>query len=94
MQVILDEPNSTIDGMLFYHFDAWISPMEFADMDFNKIWFPDSPEPKYLCMKDRKRYDEWWGWGMDFHEKALQAVRLTSNIRQHYKVDPDEWCVG
>jgi len=68
--------------------------VEFADMDFNKIWFPDSPEPKYLCMKDRKRYDEWWGWGVGFHEKALQAVRLTSNIRQHYKVDPDEWCVG
>lgn len=44
MQLILDAPDgsgeSEIQSLLFFHFDAWVDPMDFAGDDFNKIWLP------------------------------------------------------
>lgn len=94
MQEILDADNSTIDGMLFFHFDAWIDPMGFAEMNFDKIWFPDSADPKYLCMNDTARYGDWWGWGRHLQDAALEAARLVKELHPEYVVDPKEWCTG
>jgi UDP-galactose transporter len=95
MQVILDETTEDeIDGIMFFHFDVWVDPLGFAEMDYDKIWFPDSEDPKLRCMKNTERYKEWWGWGVGFHEKALQATRFAANLHGKYKIDADEWCVG
>lgn len=95
MQTILDETTEDeLTGMLFYHFDVWVDPMGFAEMDFEKVWFPDSTEPKFLCMQNTARYNEWWGWSVGFHEKALQATRFAANIHDKYTIDPEEFCVG
>jgi hypothetical protein len=95
MQTILDTTaEDEITGMFFFHFDVWIEPMGFAEMDFNKIWYPDSENPKFLCMKDTKRYKDWWAWEKGFHEKGLQASRIAYNMYKQYKIDPEEWCTG
>lgn len=95
MKIILNETTEEeIGGMLFFHFDVWVDPLGFADMDFNKMWFPDSEDPKFLCMKKTERYPEWWGWGQGFHEKALQGLQLVGNMRNKYEIDADEWCTG
>ena len=95
MKVILNETTEEeISGMMFFHFDVWLDPMAWGEMDFDKIWFPDSEDPKYRCMNNTKRYSEWWGWGQGFHEKSLQATRLVDAMHSKYEVNPEEWCVG
>lgn len=96
MSIILKQTTEEeIDGLLFFHFDVWLDPLGFADMDFGKMWFPDSDEPKYLCMKDPGRYPEWWGWGQGFHEKSLQATKFAAGMHgDKYVIDAEEWCVG
>lgn len=94
MQTILEDDDNGIEGMLFFHFDVWLDPLAFADMDFDKIWFPDSEEPAFRCMVDPRTYGDWWGWNMGFHEHALQAARLVANLHGDYNVEPREWCTG
>jgi UDP-galactose transporter len=95
MKVILNETTEDeIGGMMFFHFDVWLDPMGFEEMDFDKIWFPDSEDPKFRCMKNTERYKEWWGWGQGFHEKSQQATRFAANMHSHYEIDTEEWCVG
>lgn len=44
MQLVLDAPEgsreSEIEGLLFFHFDAWVDPIDLANDDFNQIWLP------------------------------------------------------
>lgn len=95
MKTILSETSEDeINGMFFFHFDVWADPLGFADMDFDKIWFPDSGNPVYKCMNSTSRYNEWWGWGEKLHEASLQASRLVGYMHESYTVDPEEWCVG
>ncbi|CAF1340642.1 unnamed protein product [Adineta ricciae] len=44
MTIILKE-HPEINGILFFHFDAWINPFKFHDMNFDNIWFLDGPLP-------------------------------------------------
>jgi hypothetical protein len=95
MKVILKQTTEAdIDGIMFFHFDVWLDPLGFADMDFDKIWFPDSEDPVYRCMKSTDRYKEWWGWAQGYHVKALQATHLVANMESKYEVDQNEWCIG
>ncbi|KAF2435425.1 hypothetical protein EJ08DRAFT_337087 [Tothia fuscella] len=96
MSQLLEDPNTQdIDGIMYFHFDAWVEPLQFADMDRNKIWFLDGPEPKFECMKTVDRYGNWWGWGANHHELALQGVRIASHMQKSkYIIDPDEFCIG
>jgi hypothetical protein len=95
MSRILENPNmENIDGLMFYHFDVWIDPLRFAEMDRNKIWFPNSPDPKWECMKTTERYGDWWGWEQGYHKEAIQGLKIASHLQGKYDIDPDEWCIG
>jgi hypothetical protein len=83
-----------IEGLLFFHFDAWVDPLGFQDMDRQKIWYPDSPNPRYMCINDTKFYNEWWGWNGGIHEHSMAASKAVSGLEMNYVVDVNEWCIG
>ncbi|OLN96061.1 CMP-sialic acid transporter 2 [Colletotrichum chlorophyti] len=100
MKLILDtEPE--IDGLMYYHFDAWIDPLAWTGMNPYNIHFPaildTAPPshggPQYMCLTDTKNYN-WWGWGQDFHRTAMAAAAVVDNFDLDYTVKRDEWCVG
>lgn len=96
LQIVLDDPEyAHIEGMLFYHFDAWIEPLGFGDMDFNKIWALDNADaPPYLCMKDTSWSPGWQWFGAGKHEEAKSAMRIAKQWLKGYEIDSDEFCVG
>lgn len=105
MQLILDapagSPTSEIDGLLYYHFDAWIDPLAYAGSNMHNIWFPDVVDqappsgggPRFECMTDTAKYN-WWGWGQKFHHASLAASAVVDHFDMDYKVNTEEWCVG
>jgi hypothetical protein len=97
MQLVLDnEPE--INGLLFFHFDAWIDPLDFAYENFNNMWIPDRSDPRdfpLLCMEDRSKFD--WQWTKDnfmCQNSSLQAAKSLSNFELDYIVNDKEWCSG
>ena len=57
MQLILDnEPE--IEGILFFHFDAWITPMEFGDHNLTNMAIPYHGGPDFRCAKEMTT-DRW-----------------------------------
>jgi hypothetical protein len=108
MQFILDgppgSPESDIDGILHFHFDAWINPMDFEGENFENIWITEineknSPGPVFECMKDNSRYPNWWPIDPNNPQgnRQLQSQKATSVLSKYdlgYNVDPDEFCTG
>ncbi|KAF9767864.1 hypothetical protein IL306_014907 [Fusarium sp. DS 682] len=99
MQLILDQ-EPEIDGLLYYHFDSWIDPLAWSNIDRNKIYFPMTwPEmkpkgPQFSCMNDTKDYD-WGGWaGPHYHLKAQLASAQLDHLDLGFVIDHHEWCVG
>ncbi|TAQ89874.1 hypothetical protein B7494_g1813 [Chlorociboria aeruginascens] len=105
MQLILDakdnDPTSEIDGLLYYHFDAWIDPLAYTGANMHNIWFPDVADiappnaggPRFECMTNPEKYN-WWGWGNNFHHSAMAAAAVVDHFDMDYVVNPKEWCVG
>ncbi|KAJ6439791.1 cmp-sialic acid transporter [Purpureocillium lavendulum] len=85
--------NPLIDGLLYFHFDAWLDPMAWADMDRNQIWFPQSFEPPPICTNDTKTVG-WWGWDRKAHLPILEANKAVDDLGLRYKVRKDEFCLG
>ncbi|UJR09074.1 hypothetical protein I4U23_013321 [Adineta vaga] len=48
MKIILQRYPS-IEGLLYFHFDTWIRPFRFDDIDYKKIWFPVRNNIPFLC---------------------------------------------
>jgi hypothetical protein len=92
MQVILNTTDD-IEGLMFFHFDAWIDPLGFQEMKRDKIWFPDRPNPKFVCINDTNSY-KWWGWESLVHEHAKAASSVVFERHKEYVVDANEWCIG
>ncbi|GJC77648.1 CMP-sialic acid transporter 2 [Colletotrichum liriopes] len=100
MKLILDT-QPEIDGLMYYHFDAWIDPLGWTGMNPYNIHFPaildTAPPshggPEYMCLTDIKNYN-WWGWGQDFHRTAMAAASVVDNFDLEYKIRRDEFCVG
>ena len=86
MQQILDSPTdapaSQIQGLLYFHFDAWIDPLAFSKEDLSKIWILDGAEPPYLCTKKTEDFKDWWGWDNKHHE-VIQKVQHKLLNMQH-----------
>ncbi|CAF1675679.1 unnamed protein product, partial [Adineta ricciae] len=68
MTIILKE-HPEINGILFFHFDAWINPFKFHDMNFDNIWFLDGPLPPFRCVTTTAGWD-WWAWTNGLHNIA------------------------
>ncbi|KAF4962840.1 hypothetical protein FSARC_9083 [Fusarium sarcochroum] len=99
MQLILDE-EPEIDGLLYYHFDAWVDPLAWSNMDRNKIHFPMTwpkmrPQgPQFSCMNEIKDYD-WWGFGKPhYHLKSQLASAQLDHLDLGFAIDIHEFCVG
>jgi hypothetical protein len=97
MQLILDtneaDMEDSINGLLFYHFDAWIDPMGFASMDFEQIWFPDAKDPMFECRTDPTPRDFDWYHAYAFAD-SVNATRKLATMNTKYKFDPEESCTG
>jgi hypothetical protein len=110
MRLILETPKtapggaSEIDGLLYFHFDAWIDPMAYADANMENMWFPDVVDknpprgggPQYECMTETSRYN-WWGFDEEhenFQASAMAAASVVDNFQMGFVVNPSEWCVG
>ncbi|KAH8819502.1 UDP-galactose transporter [Xylogone sp. PMI_703] len=105
MQLILDAPpeskTAEIDGLLFFHFDAWIDPLAFNGANMQNIWFPDVTDvappagggPRFYCTNDTKAY-RWWGINDKLHHASLAASAVVDHFDLDYVVDPSKWCTG
>lgn len=98
MQVILDtQPDIT--GLFYFHFDSWIDPLAWSNMNLENFYFPfltdKTKGPFTICMNDTAKQD-WWGWEKDIHKKAMEAASaaMSSALTLNYTIDDHEWCLG
>ncbi|KAG4441639.1 hypothetical protein IFR05_002846 [Cadophora sp. M221] len=107
MQLILDMPRNVsepeIGGLLQFHFDVWIDPMDFAEEDYNKMWIAVSRHndnagggPTFLCLKKRESFSSWVGMAKDrnWQYPLLEALQDLEKANTDYTFDPEEWCTG
>ncbi|KAM4062782.1 nucleotide-sugar transporter [Hirsutella rhossiliensis] len=87
-----------VDGLMYFHFDAWIDPMRWNSTDRDGILFARTADPQgplFRCMNDISAYD-WQGWHvfgrMDI--AAVKAVQAAAALGLGYKTETDKWCVG
>ncbi|KAI6779235.1 CMP-sialic acid transporter [Emericellopsis cladophorae] len=75
MKLILEhEPD--VDGMLFFHFDAWVTPMEFMGMDMTRMAIPMDGGPNFRCYETIPT-DKWeHAQQEDLFTAVGRAVRL------------------
>ncbi|CAF1386675.1 unnamed protein product [Adineta steineri] len=93
MEIILKD-HPMIEGLLYFHFDAWINPFRFDNMNFNHIWFPDSALPPFRCVTNTAGWD-WWAWGSGYHTIAKQATaNVAKNYSNRFITDKDVFCGG
>ncbi|PHH60340.1 hypothetical protein CDD81_1825 [Ophiocordyceps australis] len=81
-----------IDGLLFFHFDAWVDPLAWPPSQQQHMW-ASYGTPHYACINDTKAYD-WWGWDHGLHKAAMAAVEAIDQLGLDYHLRRDEWCVG
>ena len=102
MQMLLDAPEgsteASIDGLFFFHFDAWIYPLRFRPEDMNRIWWLDSTAKlKWECVTTTKG-DNWWYFpqrNSSMRAKAAVAdamAELKHEVRE--RINPREFCRG
>lgn len=106
MQLLLDAPanssESEITGIFFFHYDAWVDPLDFERENINNLWIPNSPDngdgtgPSLMCMTGREKYPSFLPFSPshNWQAKALQAVDILHLTDFPYNVNPKEWCVG
>lgn len=95
--LLADSSYDEVKGVLFYHFDAWIAPLGFADMDFNNLWVLDNPDaPGYICQTEMKRLTGWMWFQppYEWQNKAKEASSIVDKWFDSYKVNPEEYCAG
>ncbi|GAM87621.1 hypothetical protein ANO11243_056480 [Dothideomycetidae sp. 11243] len=101
MQHILDADDSTdtseINGLLYFHFDAWVDPMAFAHEDLTKLWILDGDNPKFECMTSIDSFKGWPPWNAKEHDFAVIAAKDVYNLVDpslRTRLNPSEFCVG
>lgn len=104
MQMLLDAPagstEASIDGLFYFHFDAWIYPLRFRPEDMNRIWWLDSTAKlKWECVTTTAGPKEnWWHWPQrNSSQRAKAAVadamaELRHEVRD--RINPREFCRG
>ncbi|KAJ3097701.1 hypothetical protein HDU96_000290 [Phlyctochytrium bullatum] len=103
MELLLkDRPDIT--GLMYFHFDTWVQPLRFGDLDLNKIWFPVSDDPPMFCFRENPQR-HWWAFGQGLHNKAMDSLaemaelQASGSFSQDPKavklnIDPKEFCYG
>lgn len=93
MQKILDE-SPVIDGLFYFHFDAWVDPLQFGNMNFENIWLATSPDPKYECTTKPEDIKWFWITEQGQHHNALAALEFLQGLNLGYKITDGEICRG
>lgn len=76
MQLILDnEPDAT--GLLYFHFDAWIDPMGWKDVDLRKFAIPFKGGPYYKCTVEKPEGK----WGAPWPDRIKGYLEKAKNIK-------------
>jgi hypothetical protein len=100
MKLILEtEPD--IEGLFYYHFDAWVDPLQWASANYENIWYPSVADaaagafggPQFVCMNNSATYN-WWGWEKKYHHDALAAIESIPSDRFSVPFRRDQWCLG
>ena len=89
-------PASEIDGLMYYHFDSWLSPLDFANEDRNNVWLMGgvNQNPRYLCTNTTERHD-WLWFGQGAQGPIRSALKAVANDPMGYVVPPDnKLCYG
>lgn len=103
MEIILSE-SPDINGLFYFHFDAWIDPSGWINQNYDNIWYPSvsangyfdpSYGPWFICMTDRAEYP-WFGWDdvRSWHKKSLEAIAEISSKEFPGDYKRNEFCVG
>jgi hypothetical protein len=94
VQYLIEQADDEVEGLLWYHFDSWIEPLSFGNMDFETIWVLDAGNPTFQCIKDEKMLETWsWvSWGK--HKAVREASHAIREMYPEYKFDPQEFCSG
>lgn len=94
VQYLIEQADDEVEGLLWYHFDSWIEPLSFGNMDFEKFWVLDTRDPPTQCVKDEKMLEGWsWvSWGK--HNAVREASHAITELYPEYKFDPQEFCSG
>jgi hypothetical protein len=86
-----------IEGLLYFHFDAWIDPLGFQDMPFDKLWYPTKGDVlSYKCMRgDPYRAPNWmWFVNNDGLANVKKSNRVAASLLPHMNIDVEEYCLG
>ncbi|KAH0548345.1 hypothetical protein GP486_007979, partial [Trichoglossum hirsutum] len=97
MQLLLDEQPDVM-GLLYYQSDSWVDPLRFNSIDLDKIWFPDSIQPRFACMEGKDIIPEIFLSDEDARRarNAVKALSASSDgvTMNGSKINPNEICSG
>lgn len=83
LQVILDT-QPEITGLFYFHFDSWIDPLAWSDVNLENVYFPfltdKTKGPFTICMSDTAKQD-WRGWDRHVHQNAMNAASAAILIK-------------
>ncbi|UJR07176.1 hypothetical protein I4U23_011464 [Adineta vaga] len=90
---ILLKNHSLVEGILYFHFDAWINPFQFDRMNFNSIWLAGQLS-SYICGGNTAG-SNWIYWTND----SLRSVRnakqtLSKQYPNRFITDENIMCGG
>lgn len=102
MSLILSEsasnsssPLSSITGLFYMHFDFWLDPLAFGNMDFSKLWILDRDGPTLHCMTNPAEYrPDWQGITGKWYEAAQRTNQHLQSLDLGFKIHPQEFCIG
>lgn len=84
MSLILNSSDySSIDGLLFYHFDLWINPIEFMFMDYERIW-----STAIACYDNKDGAKGWHWWDVrPLWEQGTNAIAALNGTKYDTKLE-------
>ncbi|KAF2668202.1 hypothetical protein BT63DRAFT_414231 [Microthyrium microscopicum] len=87
--------NTTIDGLFYFHFDAWVEPLSFHDMPQNRIWIlSNEASIPYECHTNTPPTANWIWWQNTGLEDVRRANRVAAHLLPQYIINTHEFCRG
>ncbi|KAF2101116.1 hypothetical protein NA57DRAFT_55176 [Rhizodiscina lignyota] len=92
-QKLLEEPDSGIEGILFFKDTSWLRPLAFAE-DTERMWLLDSPDGRCFsgisAMGGMSNDD-----GANVAPRlAVQAANTAREMDTNYAINQNAWCSG
>ncbi|UJR16641.1 hypothetical protein I4U23_003541 [Adineta vaga] len=92
MQILLNN-YSMVEGVLYFHFDAWINPFQFDRMNFDSIWLAGQLST-YICGGNTVG-SKWIYWTNDSLRSVQNAKRtISKEYPNRFITDENIMCGG